>query len=238
MKIRSIAVDDEVLALQKITRFCNQIEYIDLVATFENPLDALHYLKHNHVDLAFIDIKMDGMSGLELLGKLESPLYAILTTAFSHYSLKAFDLDVVDYLVKPIRPERFRVATDKVRERVAKDRVFRMVNDTDKEINPEYIFLKSGYSTRKVYLRDILYIEGMRDYLSVRTYSSRILVLQIFEIMLKILPAERFLRVHRSYIIALDKIDSYNAAEVVINGRELPVSKTYRKQFLSLMEKR
>jgi len=237
MILKAIAIDDEVLALQKIERFCSQINYIDLLKTFDNPLEAYYFLCDNKIDMLFLDIRMEYMSGIELLGRLEEPPYTILTTAFSQYSLKAFDLDVVDYLLKPIRPDRFKVATDKVLDRVKKDIIINSEEAKISDTDNKYIFLKSGYKTQKVFLSDILYIEGMRDYLSVKTYRKSIVVLMTFEKILEMLPCDKFIRIHRSYIVAFNKINSYSSREVQIKDRVLPVSKTYSKEFTDRVAK-
>lgn len=237
MRIRAIAIDDEVLALQKIARFCSQVEYIDLVERFDDPQRAWHFLKHHDIDLIFLDIQMDELSGIEFLKRLEKKPYTILTTAFSNYTLKAFELDVVDYLLKPIRYERFRQATDKVYDRAAKERDFLSSHGREDVQGDDYIFVKSGTKQVKIVLHEILYIEGMKDYLSIKTYNHNHMVLQVFDRMLEMLPAERFVRVHRSYIIALDKVESIKSRSIVIRGREIPVSKTYRQSFREAFEK-
>lgn len=237
MKIRAIAIDDEVLALQKIARYCSQVDYIDLVERFDDPQRAWYFMKHHKTDLIFLDIQMDELSGIEFLKRLESKPFTILTTAFSHYTLKAFELDVVDYLLKPIRFERFKQATDKVYERFIKEQAFTKTGNRVEESPDDYIFVKSGTRQVKILLHEILFIEGMKDYLSIKTFSQRHMVLQIFDRMIEMLPAERFVRVHRSFIIALDKIETIKSKSVIIRGREIPVSITYRQSFKEAFRK-
>ena len=230
MIIKAIAVDDEVLALHKIERFCKQVEYIDLVEKFNNPVDAEAFLMYNRIDLVFLDVQMNEFTGLELLKRLKVKPHIILTTAFSHYTLKAFELDVDDYLLKPIRFERFKKAVDKVFMRFELENSVSLTPAADEE-NSEFIFVKSGRKLLKVRLNDILYIEGMRDYLLIVTYRKKIDVLMVFDRMLEILPPGRFLRVHRSYIVSMSKIESVSLNAVVVGSRQIPLSKTYRNSF-------
>lgn len=234
MRINAIAVDDEVLALQKIKRFCKQVEYINLMEIFNNPLDAIYFLKHNRVDLMFLDIQMDEISGIEMISRIDKSPLVILTTAFSHYSLKAFDLDVVDYLLKPIRFDRFRKAADRAYAKIKLE-----IKASDKSPEQDYsseekfIFIKSGRQRIKIYLNDILYIEGMKDYLAINTIKGKYLTLQVFNTMLDQLPEESFLRVHRSFIVSLDKIENVSSGKITIYQKDIPVSKTYRDKFES-----
>lgn len=236
MRIRAIAVDDEVLALDKIERFCKQVDFINLLAKFDNPVDASYYLKHNIVDVIFLDVQMDEYTGIELIKSLDVKPKIILTTAFSQYSLKAFELDVTDYLMKPIRFDRFRMAANKARKLVQMEK---SNIDTTHSVadNGDYIFVKSGRKTIKIYLNDILYIEGMKDYLSVTTYKKKFLVLMVFNKMIDLLPEDKFVRIHRSFIVAFDQIESVQADSVLICSRNIPVSKTYRSEFKTRFEK-
>jgi len=170
MKMNCIAIDDEVLALKKIERYAEKIDYLNLLGTFNNALSTFSFLKENHIDLIFLDVQMDEFTGIQLLETLKNPPYIVLTTAFDEYALKAYELDVVDYLLKPIPFERFFKAVEKVYARFIKDTpIQNMPPQTEitrqHPEKPDYTFVKSGNKTFKVYFSKILYIEGMRDYL-------------------------------------------------------------------------
>lgn len=230
MILKAIAIDDEVLALHKIERFCNQIEYIDLIGKFDNPVDAESFIRYNNVDLLFLDVQMNEYSGLELMNRLESKPHVILTTAFGHYSLKAFDLDIDDYLLKPIRFDRFKRATDKVYRRF-KLEVSALNSHGAAEDDSGYIYVNSGRKLERIALNDIQYIEGMRDYLRIVTYKKKHMVLMVFSKMLDLLPDQEFIRVHRSYIVSLPKVEEVKKDSLVVYGKRIPLSKTYRKSF-------
>ncbi len=231
MILKAIAIDDEILALHKIERYCKQLEMVSLIRKIDNPADALYYLKHHKIDLIFLDIHMDGMSGIELLNQMESKPLVIMTTAFSQYSLKAFDLEVIDYLLKPIRFERFEKAVKKAFERKLLEEAYEGHFKDSNSDDRDYIFVKSGRKTHKVLIDEILYIEGMKDYLSISTFTRKYMVLKVFDDMLKDLPGDKFFRVHRSFIVALDKVDIHEANKLFINNREIPVGGTYKRKF-------
>ncbi|MEE4115868.1 MAG: LytTR family DNA-binding domain-containing protein [Marinilabiliaceae bacterium] len=230
MILKAIAIDDEVLALHKIERFCRQVDYIDLIGKFDNPVDAESFFRYNKVDLLFLDVQMNEYSGLELLNRLESKPHVILTTAFGHYSLKAFDLEIDDYLLKPIRFDRFKKATDKV-YKIFKLEVSALNNTGATDDDSAYIYVTSGRKLERIALNDIQYIEGMRDYLRIITYKKKHMVLTVFSKMLDLLPEKEFCRVHRSYIVSLHKVEEVKNNSLVVYGNSIPLSKTYRKSF-------
>lgn len=243
MKMNCIAVDDEILALKKIQRFAEKIDYLNLVGTFDNALSTFSFLRENKVDLIFLDIQMDEFTGIQLLETLKDPPYVILTTAFDEYALKAYELDVVDYLLKPIPFERFIKAVEKVYARYLKDEsqhttVQKMVQDTNAATPPDYTFIKSGNKTVKVYYDKILYIEGQRDYLQIHTEDSKIMTLLNFKKMQELLDPLKFVRVHKSYIIAVDKIDYIENNAIKIKQKLIPVSSTYKVAFFNLLNKK
>ncbi|WP_297093159.1 LytTR family DNA-binding domain-containing protein [uncultured Draconibacterium sp.] len=242
MKMNCIAVDDELLALKKIERFAEKIDYLNLLGTFDNALSTFSFLRENKVDLIFLDIQMDEFTGIQLLETLKDPPYVILTTAFDEYALKAYELDVVDYVLKPISFERFVKATEKVYARFLKDQNNQSPAPTQHVVenndNPEYTFIKSGNKTVKVYFDRILYIEGQRDYLQIHTEDSRIMTLLNFKKMQEILDDQKFIRVHKSYIISIDKIDYIENNTIKIKDKLIPVSSTYKIAFQNLLQKK
>jgi len=243
MKMNCIAVDDEILALKKIKRYADKIDYLNLLGTFDNALSTFSFLRENEVHLIFLDIQMDEFSGIQLLETLKDPPYVILTTAFDEYALKAYELDVIDYLLKPIPFERFVKAVEKVYARFLKD-VAHQRQQISAEIQgpvvekQEYTFIKSGNKTVKVYFNKILYIEGMRDYLKIHTEDSKIMTLLNFKTIQELLDPQKFIRVHKSYIIAVDKIDYIENNAIKIRDKLIPVSNTYKVAFYNVLNKK
>lgn len=243
MKMNCIAVDDEVLALKKIKRYAEKIDYLNLLGTFDNALSTFTFLRENHVDLIFLDIQMDEFTGIQLLETIKDPPFVILTTAFDEYALKAYELDVMDYLLKPIPFERFVKAVEKVYVRFLKDSNVQYKTGrleiapplTDK---PDYTFVKSGNKTVKMYFNKILYIEGMRDYLQIHTEDSKIMTLLNFKTIQDLLDPQKFIRVHKSYIVAIDKIDYIENSAIKIRDKLIPVSSSYKIAFNSLLGKK
>jgi two-component system, LytTR family, response regulator len=243
MKMNCIAVDDEVLALKKIKRYAEKIDYLNLLGTFDNALSTFSFLRENHIDLIFLDIQMDEFTGIQLLETLKDPPYVILTTAFDEFALKAYELDVMDYLLKPIPFERFVKAVEKVYARFLKDSNAQ-IKPVRQEITPvqtektEYTFVKSGNKTIKMYFNKILYIEGMRDYLQIHTEDSKIMTLLNFKNIQDLLDPQKFIRVHKSYIVAIDKIDYIENNAIKIRDKLIPVSNSYKITFNSLLSKK
>ena len=199
MQINCIAIEDEPLALKKLTGFINKIEYLRLSKTFDNAIEAINYLKVNAVDLIFLDILMEEFTGIQFLETIKQRPKVIITTAYDKYAIKGYELDVSDYLLKPFTFERFLQAVEKVFNGFAEKSSF---------TPSDYIFVKTEYRLEKIKVSDILYIEGMNEYLRIVTADKKIMTLQNFKSMEDILPKSNFLRVHKSYIVALDKIEN------------------------------
>lgn len=240
MKMNCIAVDDEVLALKKIKRYAEKIDYLNLVGTFDNALSTFSFLRENRVDLIFLDIQMDEFTGIQLLETLKDPPYVILTTAFDEYALKAYELDVMDYLLKPIPFERFIKAVEKVYARFLKDQQLqnkpaRFETQVQPVEKPEYTFIKSGNKTIKMYFNKILYIEGMRDYLQIHCEDSKFMTLINFKTIQDLLDPQKFIRVHKSFIVAIDKIDYIENNAIKIRDKLIPVSSSYKIAFNSIL---
>lgn len=243
MKMNCIAVDDEILALKKIKRYADRIDYLNLVGTFDNALSTFSFIRENQVDLIFLDIQMDEFTGIQFLETIKNPPHVILTTAFDEYALKAYELDVIDYLLKPIPFERFVKAVEKVYARFLKDQNQKLSTNSSQAAiqqpaKPGYTFIKSGNKTVKVYFDKILYIEGMRDYLQIHTEESKIMTLLNFKKMAELLDSQKFIRVHKSYIIAIDKIDYFENNAIKIGKKLIPVSTTYKVAFRNLLNKK
>lgn len=240
MQLRCIAIDDEPIALKVIERFVKKVPFLELLGSFQNPVEASLFLQENPVDLIFLDIQMPDLTGLQFLQSLTDPPKVIFTTAYSEYAVESYELDAVDYLLKPIPFERFLKAVNKayklhqaeVEHDLAQDE-----EDAKHDALSPYLFLKSDTRIFKVKRDEIRYIEGMRDYIAVHTPQKRILTLMSLSKMLSRLPATDFIRVHKSYIINLHHIALIQQNRVIIGEKEIPISNTYREDFFSRIEK-
>jgi len=228
MKITCVAIDDEPLALEKLTGFIRQINYLELLASFSNPLEAMAFLKETSVDLLFLDIQMDEITGIELIEVLNPKAGIILITAHSEYALKGYELRVQDYLLKPYSFQRFLRAVDAyATNKLQPEGKQREYSDS--------LFVKSGNVWKNVRIDQILYVEGMRDYLSIWTPAGRIITLMSFSKFEEILPRSHFVRIHRSYLVSLDKIREVSKNRVRIGDVYLPIGDTYRDEFFNRM---
>jgi DNA-binding LytR/AlgR family response regulator len=220
-----IIVEDEPLALKRTKEYVQKIPYLSLIQTFDNGFEAIVFLKKNHVELVFLDIKMDELNGIQLLESLERKPYVIVTTAFIEFALKGYELNVVDYLLKPFTIERFIQAVEKVSS---------IINRTQIS-NRNFFFVKTEYRIEKVQYDDIQYIEGMRDYRCIQLPSKKILTLQTFTDLYDDLPKSEFCRVHKSYIVNMCKIETIERNRIKIKEKYIPISETYRDRFYSLI---
>jgi len=220
MIINCLIIEDEPLAMERIKSFVLKVPVLNLLACFDNAIEAISFIKTNKVDLLFLDIQMDGFTGIQLLETLQKRPEVIITTAFDQYALKGFDLNVTDYLLKPFTFERFMQAVTKVYDRL-------IPAEGDKEI----IFVKTEYRLEKIVLNDILFIEGMRDYRCIRLPNKSIMTLQTFSDLEQELPAAKFCRVHKSYIVAIDKIEHVERDRIRIGNELIPVSDTFKDGF-------
>ena len=237
MKINCIAVDDEPLALEKMKSYIAKVQYLNLLESFDNGIDAVNYLKDHDVDLIFLDIQMEDFTGIQLLESLKVRPKVILTTAYDQYALKGYELEVSDYLLKPISFSRFLQSVEKVYNVIDREQNYEIDTDqTATALNKDFIFVKSDYKLQKVRFEDIQYIEGMKDYLRIVTPEKRLMVLQNFRKMEEILPDEKFIRVHKSYIIAINKIESIGKKSLIIGDQHIPIGESYKKQFFDFLE--
>jgi two-component system LytT family response regulator len=229
MQIKCIAIDDEPLALSKLGGFIARIQDLQLMKTFDNALDAMMWLKENQADLIFLDIQMEQLTGIQFLEATGTQSKIVVTSAYDQYAVKGFDLNVTDYILKPYSFERFVKAVNKVMEAIALNR-----NAIEADTAEEgYIFVKTEYRLERVDLDNILYIKGMKDYLRIICTDKKIMTLQSFTRLEESLPPKKFCRVHKSYIVAIDKIKSIERNVIVIADQRIPVSITYRERFFS-----
>lgn len=240
MKINCIAIDDEPLALDKIRAYIERIGYLRLLQTFDNGIDAMDFMKSNKVDLIFLDIQMDQLTGIQLLETLTVKPKVVLTTAYDAYALKGYELDVSDYLLKPISFQRFLLACEKVYKSLISQMDLPKEPSSPREAadEPTHFFVKSGSSTKKIKLDDILFVEGMKDYLRIWTTNDRIMTLLSFKKLEESLPGQHFIRIHKSYLVAINKIEHIERNRVKIGKELLPVGESYRREFNAAIEQR
>ena len=223
MNISCIIIEDEPLAQERIKGYIPQLPYLSLLHTFDNAIDALVFLKTTKVDLIFLDINLGVLSGIQLLEISDLDCKVIITTAYDEFALKGFELNVTDYLLKPFTFGRFRHAVEKVKEALIPKSI---------PAGQHFIFIKTEYRLEKVMFSDICFIEGMRDYRRIHTTHKKIMTLQTFGQLEQELPPQLICRVHKSYMVALDKIDTIEGDRIHIGKTVIPVSETYRKGFL------
>jgi two-component system, LytTR family, response regulator len=240
MKIRCIAIDDEPPALAQMEDYISRVPFLQPLRFFDNAFDVLEFLKSNEVDLMFLDIEMEGLTGIQFLNVLKNKPKVVLTTAYSQYALKAFDLDVADYLLKPIAFERFLQSVEKVFESIQVHTPNVVVQPTEPQTNNtrNYIFVKTEYRMQRIDFSEIQYIEGLKEYLVIYTPKGKTLTLQSFKKMEEMLPSDNFMRVHKSYIVALDKIISIERNRIKIGDKLIPIGESYSKHFYQILTER
>jgi two-component system, LytTR family, response regulator LytT len=235
MMINTIAIDDEPLALQLISGYISKTPFLKLTGTFDNPLDAIDFLSKEEVSLIFLDIQMPDLTGIEFTRSLNEGPKIIFTTAYEKYALEGFKLDVVDYLLKPYNYEEFLKAAQKAKK------LIELENQAlpDIEANNKFLFLKSEYKIRRINFSDILYIEGLKDYIKVyvQNESKPILSLNSLKTLETKLPSNRFMRVHRSFIVNLEKIATIERSRIVFGKIYIPISDQYKEKFQEFLDK-
>jgi len=240
MQINCIAIDDEPLALDIIRDYCSRVPFLNLEKTFENAIDSIAYIRDNVPDLLFLDIQMEELTGIQLLNALTHRPYVIFTTAYDSYALQGFELDVMDYLLKPISFERFIKGVNKVYEKVQTSLKINTLTESNlgNDFGDPFFFVKTETRIEKIRYADVLFIEGMGDYWRIITTSKKIMSLLNYKKLEEILPQNQFVRVHKSFIISLDKIDSVERNRIKIGDRLIPISETYRKSFFDRIDKK
>ncbi len=232
--IRCIAIDDEPLALKQIEAYVAKTPFLEMVEKFDNALNALNWMGSNKVDLMFVDINMPDLSGMDFVKSLQQPPKVIFTTAYSEYALDGFKVDAVDYLLKPIGYSDFLKAAQK-----AKDRFFSAPSAPEKlESNEQFLFIKSEYKLQRINLRDIKYVEGMREYVRIFLENqSPIMTLLSMKKLAEHLPQKDFMRVHRSFIVNLNKITTIERNRIIFDKNVyIPVSEQYKEGFQQFLD--
>lgn len=221
--IRAIALDDEPPALRILVNFSARIDFIDLQKTFSRTDDAMEYLENNPVDLIFLDINMPSMSGLDFYQSIPQEAMVIFTTAYAEHAVEGFNLNAIDYLLKPFTFERFQQAANKAREY----HHFKNPPETLK-----YLLVRADYTLHKIAYADILFIEGLDDYLKIHIQNTKPLVVRMtMKSMLQKLPEQEFIRVHRSFIIPFERIENVRNKIISLAGEEIPIGSSYEETF-------
>jgi two-component system, LytTR family, response regulator LytT len=233
--ITTIAIDDEPLALTLVAGYIEKTPGLSLIGKFDNPVDAADFLSNTIVDLIFVDIQMPDLSGIEFTRLMEKGPKVIFTTAFEKYALEGYKLEIVDYLLKPFSYEEFLTAVHKAQKLI---RLEQKVPSTV-DVNNEFLFLKSDYKIKRINFNDILYIEGLKDYVKVFTQNAPrpVLSLTSLKLLESKLPENKFMRVHRSFIVNLGKIDTIERSRIVFGKEYIPVSDQYKEKFQEFLNK-
>ncbi|TYZ13362.1 response regulator transcription factor [Hymenobacter lutimineralis] len=229
-------LDDEPLALELLADYCAQVPGLELKGQFDDALGGLAFLQDNPVDVVFLDIHMPRLTGLQLAQLLPQPGPRIVfTTAYDQYAVRSYDLNAADYLLKPIAFERFVQAVQKVRQQLATSVPAAPAPAEAAAAAPDAMFVKNDHRLQRVAFDDILYIEGMKEYLMIYTTTGKVLTLQSFRRVEEVLPPERFARIHKSFLVALNRIEHIERGKVQIAGRLLPIGDTYRDTVTAML---
>jgi two-component system, LytTR family, response regulator len=228
MKLTCLIIEDEPLAIEKLQGFIKRVPFLELVSSFENAVDGLHFLKDKTVDLIFLDIQMEQLTGIQLLETLSKKPYIIITSAYAEYALKGYELNVFDYLLKPFSFERFLAAVNKV---VDDMQLKQQINKSS-----SHIFVKTEYRIENIPIDDILYIEGMQGYLRIVLPDKKIMVKQSFKTLLEQLPGNKFVQVHKSWVVAISKIVTIERNRIKIANKLIPIGDTYKDNFYAAIK--
>jgi DNA-binding LytR/AlgR family response regulator len=231
MKTRCLIVDDEPLARELIRGHIQKLENFEIVGECDNAMKAMDSLRNHAIDLMFLDIKMPQMTGIEFLKTLKRPPKVIITTAFSQYALDGFDLDVVDYLMKPVTFERFFKAVNKYFQSGPPETVeLEGGNGTGED---PFIYVKENKRVIKIYIKEIHFIEGLNEYIRIHTDNRRVVVKSSLQNIEARLPSEQFIRIHKSYIVSIPRIRAFNATTIELENAKLRIGRNYKNQVFS-----
>jgi len=232
-KIRCLLIDDEPLALQVLASYVQKLDYLELAGVCHNAIDALNFLQKTKVDLMLLDIQMPGLTGIDFLKSLVHKPKVIFTSAYTEYALEGYELNVVDYLVKPVPFERFVIAINKLFQSNA------LVAGPAAEHYPafknNFIYIKAEKKMRKVFLSDILYLESLKDFVRIQTTTKPIITYQTITYFEEKLPEDQFIRVHRSFIVSLHHIQSFTGTSIEIGSFEIPIGRLYKLNVLKVL---
>lgn len=227
MNISCIIIEDEPPAAKKLESFISKIPFLQLTAKFSSALDAISWIGENKPDLIFLDIQMEHLTGIQFLESLQIKPLVILTTAYSEYALKGYELNVTDYLLKPFSFERFLQAINKAHDLFQKDA----------KRERKTIFVKNGYALERIDIDDILYVEGQKEFLQIVTKTRKVMTLMSFKALQDMLPIDNFVRVHKSYLVAIDKIEAVERNRIKIGSELIPIGDTHHDAFYEALKR-
>jgi len=233
-KIRCLLIDDEPLAAQVVSAYVAKLEYLELAGICHNAIDALNVLQKTRVDLLLLDIQMPGLNGIDFLKSLSQKPRVILTSAYTQYALEGYELNVLDYLVKPISFERFVAAINKIFQ----PNTLLPGTQPEEEVvgfRNSFIYIKAEKKMRKIFLSDILYIESLKDFVKVQTTGKPVITYQTITYFEEKLPDDQFIRVHRSFIVSLHHIQSFSGSAIEIGNTEIPIGRLYKMSVLKAL---
>ncbi len=236
MKVKCLLVDDEPLAIKLIENHISKIDALEVVATCNNALKAFEIINTQQIDLMFLDIKMPNITGIDFLKTLKNPPKTIFTTAYRDYAIESYDLEVVDYLLKPITFERFFKSIDRfLRE---KKEASANTFSTEKKNTEDFLLVKSGNKHHKIKIEEIIFIESLKDYIKIHTINDKRIVAKykIGEIEEELID-KKFLRIHRSYIVNTVKISAFTMSDIEVNSVEIPIGASYKEKVISFLSK-
>ncbi len=237
MKLNCIIIEDEPLARNLLVDYVKKVPSLNLVEAYSNPLAAMETLRSAAIDILFLDVQMPEITGISFLKILKKRPLVVLTTAYSQYALEGYELDVADYLLKPITFERFLKSVEKITQRLESGPSVQQTAPKQAPAPPAFIFVKDGTKLVKIKLDEILYIEGLKDYVTIHTVHQKVVTLQRLKTLEEQLPTTQFVRIHNSYIVSLSAIDVIQKNEVQIKEATLPIGDTYRKAFKEFIDK-
>lgn len=238
-KIKSIIIDDEPIARQYLSDYVNRMPQLELLATCSRAVDAYSLIETGEAELVFLDIQMPGLTGIEFIRTLQKKPAIVLTTAYSEYALEGYEMDVADYLLKPISFERFARSVIKVISRLAPSTGRQETSSPEatdlSPVSRDFIFVKSGYKSVKVNISDILYVEGMKEYVVIYTKTKKYTKLDRMKNIETLLKDQGFIRIHKSYIVSVANIEAVFGNTVEINGAQLPVGRSFKEDLNSIL---
>jgi DNA-binding LytR/AlgR family response regulator len=229
MNVKCVVIDDESLASDVLENYIKRVSSLELVATFNNGIDALEYVNSNQVDLLFIDIQMPDINGMDFLKLLNKKVNIVFTSAYPEYALEGYDFNPLDFLVKPISFDKFMRA-------VGRAHVVNTASTETLENSAQYFYIKAKGKTIRLLLSDILYIEGLKDYVIFYTSSGSYISLHSMKELVEKLPTKQFIRIHKSYIVEINKIEEIGGNQVKISGKQIPVGRQFKAPFLEFIE--
>ncbi len=235
--LKCLIVDDEHLARTLLDDYVSKVPFLEKVGACKNAMEAMAFLQNSHVDIMFLDINMPGFTGIEMLRTIQNPPLVIFTTAYSQYAVESYELDAVDYLLKPIKLGRFMQAVNKAAEIMKKNEETEISEPKQSDvqsIRKDYLTVKADHKIYKINFRDLIYVEGMREYVTFHTTSKKIVALASLKALEESLPEDLFIRIHKSYITSVTAIDSLEGNQVEVAAKMLPVGKSYKDNVLKI----